>query len=95
MGLLVSSAEAQLNVQHKDVVAAVRKSIEETGWEFNSEEERARLTEAYGISTMAAIEKELMEDNQAYIVRWNDDDGRTEEEVVAVLKRADEILEGK
>lgn len=87
--------QQELNKEHKHVVAAVRKSIEETGWEFNSEEERARLTQAYGISTMAAIEKELLEDNQTYIVRWNDETGRTQEEVVAVLKRADEILEGK
>lgn len=76
--------QKQLNKEHKDLVAAVRKSIEETGWEFNSPEERDRL-----------IEKELLDDNQEYIVRWNDEDGRTQEEVVAVLKRADEILEDK
>jgi hypothetical protein len=37
----------------------------------------------------------MHEDNQSYVVRWNDETGRTQEEVVAVLKRADEILEGK
>lgn len=87
--------QKQLNVQHKDVVAAVRKAIEETGWEFSTKE-HARLIDAlYGVSAMEEIEKELLEDNQAMIVRWNDDDGRTKEQVVAVLKRADEILEGK
>jgi hypothetical protein len=87
--------QQQMNKEHKDVVAAVRKSIEETGWVFQTREEIARLTETYGIATMIAIQEELLEDNQAYIVRWNDETGRTQEEVVAVLKRADEILEGK
>lgn len=87
--------QKQLNKEHKDVVAAVRKAIEETGWEFSTKEEHARLIDAYGISAMEEIEKELLEDNQAMIVRWNDDDGRTKEQVVAVLKRADEILESK
>lgn len=87
--------QQQLNKEHADVVAAVRKAVEETGWAYWDEGERARLVQTYTEDVVQSLEKDMQEDNQAYVVRWNDETGRTQEEVVAVLKRADEILEGK
>lgn len=87
--------QQQLNKEHKDLVAAVRKAVEETGFVYWEEEERARLVQTYTEDVVQSLEKDMQEDNQAYVVRWNDETGRTQEEVVAVLKRADEILEGK
>jgi hypothetical protein len=87
--------QQELNKEHADVVAAVRKAVEETGWQYWNEGERARLVETYTEDVVKSLEKDMQEDNQTYVVRWNDETGRTQEEVVAVLKRADEILEGK
>lgn len=87
--------QQELNKEHAYVVAAVRKAVEETGWQYWDEGERARLVETYTEDVVQSLEKDMQEDNQSYVVRWNDETGRTQEEVVAVLKRADEILEGK
>lgn len=87
--------QQKLNKEHAYVVAAVRKAVEETGFVYWSEEERTRLVQTYTEDVVKSLEKDMQEDDQAYIVRWNDETGRTQEEVVAVLKRADEILEGK
>lgn len=87
--------QQELNKEHADVVAAVRKSVEETGWTYWTQEERTRLVETYTEDVVQSLEKDMQEDNQTYVVRWNDETGRTQEEVVAILKRADEILEGK